>query len=1567
MKQIYFLQLLLTNLIFGLQITNAQVEFTESPGNIFEPLRNSSIGTSDIDGDGDNDFLIIGRNSDFDPVTHLYINEGSGNFVLDTNNSFPDLRSGSVNFADVNGDDVDDLFITGTDQNLNKFSTLYINDGEGLFSQSPSFFRPVSNSSVVFEDIDNDTDLDVIFTGETSPEGLRFVSIYTNDGSGNFRIDNRSNIEGFAGDDGLVSLDLENDGDQDIIITGKINSINTFLTKMYINNGVGVFTEASETSFAEETFQSLAVGDINNDNFDDLIITSRSSVSTYLNDTEGGFNSVSSPFNSIRGGKAVITDIDDDGDNDVMMTGFSSILYINDGEGNFSSNSGFSFPGFSSPTVAIVDVDANNSKDVIINGVIGINATSKLYKNLNDLDVDVPSIASIDNQSSCVNEDVIVQVQISDNVSISDNLTVSASSSNTSLVVDDNISISNTANEFTFTVDPEMDAIGITTIAINVTDETGNTAIETFEIIVSPNPELSVEQTAYTFNVNDAIAPITIQNSLIEDESFATYSNTNSGALNGTNFTVSSLNQAIVSNLNLNNPNWNSVGFRPGIEYNATSPELTITFESPVENLNFYLYFLRGTASGYETYTFSEPFVVTHGLNGLPTTSTTIDASNFNFASGIIQFENPITTLTVTGSGQGGQFGIGGGQGFTISQSPELVTYTASSTLPEGLSLDENTGVISGTPLSSTPATDYTVTGTMESNCSGSVTLNIATNSKPTISDVEDLSIEANTSVTFQVELQDEESSADDLILTASSGDTDLINTFDISNTGSTRSITITPETDAIGSTNITFSVEDQGGAITETEFTVNVIDIPTVFTQDIEVALDASGEVSITPEDIDDGSSSISGIESLELDITSFSCDDIGNNTVTLTVTSNSGETATGTAIVTVIDNLSPAVVTQNITVELDANGEASVTAAQIDNGSADNCGVDSLVLDVTTFDCSDLGENTVTLTVTDASGNEASATAIVTVEDNTDPIAIATDFSITTYDWNDGPYAFLPDYVNDGSSDNCGIDVIDLARDENSDGIADSGYADRINLTCADVGTTFDYLFRVTDNSGNSTVITRTLTIEDNINPTVLTQNITVQLDATGEASITPVMIDNGSSDDCSVDNLALDVTTFDCSDLGENTVTLTVTDASGNEASATAIVTVVDNIAPTLVLQDVTVELSAEGTVSVDASAFDNGSFDNCGEVTFSTNLVETLSCGSLGLIEVTVTATDASGNKSQNTAILTVEDNIAPSVVTQAFTVELDASGSGTITTADVDNGSADNCSIDNLALDVTSFDCSNLGENTVTLTVTDASGNQASATAIVTVVDNVLPTVVTQAFTVELDASGSATITTADVDNGSADNCSIDNLALDVTTFDCSNLGENTVTLTATDASGNEASTTAIVTVVDVSGPVLVTQDITVNLDENGSVSILPGDVLSSVEDNCTISQNITLSLDQDTFTAIGVYEVSLTSKDASGNSTSTTAEVTVDDTLSIDDNDLNVEIKLYPNPASDNIYFEISNAKIQSISIYDINGRLIKTSDNISINISELSSGIYFAKVEGERMKTFKVLRFIKK
>ena len=72
----------------------------------------------------------------------------------------------------------------------------------------------------------------------------------------------------------------------------------------------------------------------------------------------------------------------------------------------------------------------------------------------------------------------------------------------------------------------------------------------------------------------------------------------------------------------------------------------------------------------------------------------------------------------------------------------------------------------------------------------------------------------------------------------------------------------------------------------------------------------------------------------------------------------------------------------------------------------------------------------------------------------------------------------------------------------------------------------------------------------------------------------------------------------------------------------------------------------------------------------------------------------------------------------------------------------------------------SFNCLNEGANTVTLTVTDNSGNSASATATVTVQDVTPPTVRTKDIVVNLDASGSVSITAAQVDNGSSDNCTI---------------------------------------------------------------------------------------------------------------------------------------------------------------------------------------------------------------
>ncbi|MDX1760615.1 MAG: hypothetical protein R3218_00510, partial [Christiangramia sp.] len=255
-----------------------------------------------------------------------------------------------------------------------------------------------------------------------------------------------------------------------------------------------------------------------------------------------------------------------------------------------------------------------------------------------------------------------------------------------------------------------------------------------------------------------------------------------------------------------------------------------------------------------------------------------------------------------------------------------------------------------------------------------------------------------------------------------------------------------------------------------------------------------------------------------------------------------------------------------------------------------------------------------------------------------------------------------------------------------------------------------------------------------------------------------------------------------------------------------------------------KDITVQLGAEGNANITAEDVDNGSIADCGlesMVLTKTNFT----CNDIGDNPATLTVTDINGTISSYDVTVTVEDNVNPAAIAQDITVQLDALGTVAITPEDIDNGSNDACGIADLALDVTSFDCSNIGANTVTLTVTDNNNNVSTATATVTVEDNVDPVAIIQDITVQLDALGEAIITPADIDNGSNDACGIADLALDVTSFDCSNVGANPVTLTVTDNNNNVSTATATVTVEDNVDPAAITQDITVQLDASGAATI----------------------------------------------------------------------------------------------------------------------------------------------
>ncbi len=610
--------------------------------------------------------------------------------------------------------------------------------------------------------------------------------------------------------------------------------------------------------------------------------------------------------------------------------------------------------------------------------------------------------------------------------------------------------------------------------------------------------------------------------------------------------------------------------------------------------------------------------------------------------------------------------------------------------------------------------------------------------------------------------------------------------TYNWSNAATTGSITSL----AAGTYSVT--VTDANGCTDSGSESIIISDVvaPTVITRNLTVYLDASGQASITAAQIDSASFDACGINSLSLDASSFNCADVGTNTVTLTVEDVNSNSNTGTATVTVMDTIAPTVHTQNVTLYLDANGQATLTAAAVDSASFDNCLIASIALDSTSFDCSEVGTNTVTLTVSDVNGNVATGTAIVNVMDT--------------------------------------------------------------------------------------------------LNPTVAVQDLTVYLDANGEVTITPAMVDNGSTDNCGIASLSLDSTHFVCGEIGANPVVLTATDANGNSASGTAIITVLDTLAPSVVTQDIIVYLDANGEVTITPAMVDNGSVDNCG-IDFQFLDSTHFDCGEIGPNTVILTSTDLFGNSDTASAIVTVMDTLDPTVITQDITIYLDANGEASTTAAAINNGSFDNCGINTVTLDSTDFDCSEVGANTVVLTITDVNGNSDTASAIVTVLDTLDPTVITQDITIYLDANGEASTTAAAINNGSFDNCGINTVVLDSTNFNCNETGANTVTLTVTDDNGNIATATAVVTVLDTIAPDLTVASNTAVCATDAAGTVVSFTNLAS--DNCdTLGIVQTAGLPSGSVFPIGittnVFEVS----DPSGNVTtdSFSVEVYAFPVLSID-------------------------------------------------------------------------------
>jgi len=255
--------------------------------------------------------------------------------------------------------------------------------------------------------------------------------------------------------------------------------------------------------------------------------------------------------------------------------------------------------------------------------------------------------------------------------------------------------------------------------------------------------------------------------------------------------------------------------------------------------------------------------------------------------------------------------------------------------------------------------------------------------------------------------------------------------------------------------------------------------------------------------------------------------------------------------------------------------------------------------------------------------------------------------------------------------------------------------------------------------DGNGNTASCSFTVTLKDVTLPIAKCKNITANLGANGMVTVAPSAVNNGSSDNCTF-TLSLTPNTFSCLNIGMNTVTLRATDAGGNTATCNAIVTVKDISGPNAKCKNPIIFLNDSGHATLTVAQVNDGSTDNCGIGTMSIDKTS-FNCSEIsGRQPVILSMTDVNGNSSSCISYVTVKDAIAPTAVCEDVTVELGSNGMVTVYGAELASASTDNCSVWSYSPIAKVYNSSNLGDNNLTITVKDWSGNAATCVSIVTV-------------------------------------------------------------------------------------------------------------------------------------------------------------------------------------------------------------------------------------------------------
>jgi predicted nucleotidyltransferase len=359
--------------------------FTEQTGVSLPGVENGSVAWGDYDNDGDLDILLTGKSGSIS-ISKIYKNNGNNTFIEQTGISLPGVYNGSVAWGDYDRDDDLDILLTG-----NYSCMIYENNGKNTFTEYWRTHLPwLNNSSVAWGDYDNDGDLDILLTGYSVSDKTTISQIYENNGNNLFFEQTGISLTG-VGYGSVAWGDYDNDGDLDILLTGSTGSSN--ISKIYKNNGNNTFTDQTEILLTGVKDGSVAWGDYDNDGYIDILLTGNTGFSRiskiYRNNGNNTFSEQTEiSLKGVYESSVAWGDYDNDGYLDILLTGYSatdkttiSKIYKNNGNNTFTEQTGISLPGVRNGSVVWGDYDNDGDLDILLTGYTGADFISKIYRN----------------------------------------------------------------------------------------------------------------------------------------------------------------------------------------------------------------------------------------------------------------------------------------------------------------------------------------------------------------------------------------------------------------------------------------------------------------------------------------------------------------------------------------------------------------------------------------------------------------------------------------------------------------------------------------------------------------------------------------------------------------------------------------------------------------------------------------------------------------------------------------------------------------------------------------------------------------------------------------------------------------------------------------------------------------------------------------------------------------------------------------------------------------------------------------------------------------------------------